>query len=275
MAEQAWASARWREAVGHGSRGAVARGRAVLDELDPALRHSGDVDARAMRSLALSTRASWLRQAGRHDFAAGLDGRAAVEVADQFPSPRPGWARAAVGDALVGLAADNLGLGRFDSSSRLLIRAGDVLVGRGENEPASESVDDWLVDGRVVLRWHWVNAENALYRGDADTGRQWAERAANLAAECPSTHHKVKTRLIVAAAMAAEGDSAAATERAREVVEDASTAGLLPLQWAGLQMVVALSPAGAELARLNDVTAKLRESGFFRVGISCPAGTAG
>ena len=70
-------------------------------------------------SLAHSTRASFLRQLGWHEPARTWDGRAsALAGAD----PEAG------ADALIGLAADALGVGRFAASGRALSRAADLLT---------------------------------------------------------------------------------------------------------------------------------------------------
>src|SRR4029078_5358283 len=75
-------------------------------------------------SLALSTRASFLRQLGRHVDARGWEGRVLAGAGGNAD------ARA---DALIGLAADALGVGRFALSARLLARAGDG----GDEGPAA------------------------------------------------------------------------------------------------------------------------------------------
>src|SRR6478735_8964866 len=88
-----------------------------------------------LASLAHSTHASFLRQLGWHDEARGWDGRAlAIAGADAESTA----------DALIGLAADALGVGRFAASSAALGRV------RG------------LLDGgppRLAVRLAWVSAE--------------------------------------------------------------------------------------------------------------------
>jgi hypothetical protein len=249
----------WERAVALGAVGAVARAKSILDDADAVVGSSQNPLGQAVRSLGQSTRASWLRQSGRHAAAQGPDGRAALIATRSCPAPSDGeWVRAALGDALIGLAADNLGLGRFDASSRLLVRAGEVLGLPGEGP-----VGDWIVAGRVALRWHWVSAENALYRGDAAAGQKRAQEAQRLAADCPSVHHRIKTRLIVAAATAASGDLDASQDLARTVVDDAEKAGLTPLRWAGWQLLAGIAPSEQEHRQIEETTALLRATGFF------------
>ena len=72
-----------------------------------------------LASLAHSTQASFLRQLGWHDRARGWDGRA-LAVAGTDLEGRV--------DALIGLAADALGVGRFAASAEALRRAQGLLT---------------------------------------------------------------------------------------------------------------------------------------------------
>ncbi|MBJ7352017.1 MAG: hypothetical protein JHD12_15815, partial [Rhodococcus sp.] len=75
----------------------------------------------ALGSLYESTRASWLRQIGRHRLARGFDGRA-VFLIGLTGEARTTDAVEARSDALVGLAADALGTGRFGFADAFLAR---------------------------------------------------------------------------------------------------------------------------------------------------------
>ncbi|MFT3899470.1 MAG: hypothetical protein QM728_04380 [Gordonia sp. (in: high G+C Gram-positive bacteria)] len=257
MAETTSPRSAWTGATALGHRGEIARGRTVLDDLEAALEHSGAVDDRALASLAQSTRGSWLRQSGRHRLALGRDGVAVYRAVDAGgPFPRHPWLRAALADGLIGLAADCLGLGRFDGSTRMLERAVELL-------DATPDPDDWWTGSRVRLRHRWVTAENALYRGDADTARREAAAAVASARDCPSPHHRIKTDLIAAAASAAAGDPAGAAASARDVVDEARSEALVPLEWAGWQLLAGLAP-GTEADRcVAEAAERLTASGFF------------
>ena len=78
-------------------------------------------------SLAHSTRASFLRQLGWHARARGWDGRASALAGADLE---------AHADALIGLAADALGVGRFAASAAALHRAADRPDGIGAGAAA-------------------------------------------------------------------------------------------------------------------------------------------
>ncbi|WP_245850206.1 hypothetical protein [Mycobacterium angelicum] len=168
------------------------------------------VETGPLASLAYSTHASFLRQLGWHRLARGWDGRAlALGLAERDPE--------ATADALIGLAADALGVGRLAAAATLLARA--------EALPVSE---------RLAVRRRWVAAELAMAGGDGTTAVRHAEEAAGLAAAMTtaSVRHQVKSEVVLAAALC----SAGAVERSRAVAGHALPAtarhGLIPLRWA-------------------------------------------
>ena len=160
-------------------------------------------------SLAHSTRASFLRQLGWHDRARSWDGRALACAGSDVE---------ACADALIGLAADALGVGRFAASARALDRVGELLT---DSAPA-----------RLPVRLAWVSSELAMARGDGVSAVGHAQRAVDLAASLGSVRHAVKSDVILAAALCSAGD----VERSRHVADDALRAserhGMIPLRWA-------------------------------------------
>src|SRR4030088_560952 len=134
-------------------------------------------------SLAHSTRASFLRQLGWHDRARRWDGLAMAMAGSDYE---------AGADALIGLAADALGVGRFAASAAALQRAGEMLT-RG-------------VPPRLPVRLAWVSAELAMVTGDGATAVGHAERAIELAAALGSARHAVKSDMVLAAALCSAGD---------------------------------------------------------------------
>ena len=123
-----------------------------------------------LASLAHSTRASFLRQLGWHARARRWDGRAVALAGEDSE---------AGADALIGLAADALGVGRFPASAAALARAADLLTGAA---PA-----------RLPVRLAWVSAELAMARGDGATAVGHGQRAVGLgcAARLGSPHPQV------------------------------------------------------------------------------------
>jgi len=193
----------WQRAVAAGGQGRYASGFANLDAVG---RTPG---AGSVASLALSTRASFLRQLGRHVDARPWDGRALASAGSDTE------ARA---DALIGLAADALGIGRFGASARLLQRAREVV---GDSS-----------DGRLPVRLGWVSAELAMFTGDGTTALGHAERAVELAASTGSVRHAVKSDVVLAAALCSAGDLDTSRAVADAALALTQLLGLTPLSWA-------------------------------------------
>ena len=200
----------WLRAVAAGGQGRYGAAAADLSALRRAERTG------PLASLAHSTQGSFLRQLGGHAVARRWDGRAAM-LAGHHAGARA-QPDAAL-DALLGLAADALGLRRFAASAALLSRAQALLGADG-------------VTDRQPLRWHWVAAELAMVRGSGAEAVTHAEIAVGLAASHPSARHRVKTAVVHAAALC----SAGALDEARSVADCALSAsarwGLTPLRWA-------------------------------------------
>lgn len=228
--DRRWAA--WSEAVEIGARGYGCVAMTRLDEVGLVARRMGDA---RLAALSVSAGASLLRQSGRHGDALMRDGRALAFV-DPRPDAHDPWAVAALADVMVNLAADNLGLGRFAASERLLNRADRVLA------PRDTVGEDW-VTGRPRVRLFWVRAEWALYTGDPATALTEARRALALVRRFGTAappRHRIKTELIVAAAVAASGDTDPAIRTARRLRAEAAAADLMPLEWAALSLLVGI-----------------------------------
>ena len=227
----------WLRAVAAGGQGQYGCARSDLTVLR---RH---VSSGPLASLAHSTHASLLRQLGGHAVARGWDGRARALASD---------AQSMV-DALVGLAADALGMMRFAASAALLDRARAALD-EAQNPPH-----------RLPIRLQWVTAELAMGSGDGGAAVRHAERACELADASASVRHRVKSDAILAAALCAAGR----VQRARAVADDALLAterlGLLPLRWALASLLVDLGSDTMPTDRLrairDDCAAELRRRG--------------
>ncbi|MQY29887.1 hypothetical protein [Nocardia aurantia] len=243
----------WLRAVALGGQGRYAAARAAVADV-----HRRTADP-VLRSLATSTEASLWRQLGWHVRAAGLDGRALVLVTgpraefaeDEFPAAEYSGndlahagdfhRDAAVCDALTGLAADALGRADPMLADRLLERCQAPLQRLGTRS--------W----RPRLRRHWVAAETALSSplgaAAAPAALRHAEAAVDLAAAVPSVRHRVKSRLLLAAASTACGDLDRARALAAGVTAECREHGLLPLRWACAMLRTGLGdPADADAA---------------------------
>jgi hypothetical protein len=205
----------WLRAVGAGGQGRYGSAR---NDLTTLLRSA---PADRLASLAHSTQASFLRQLGWHRLARGWDGRA-LALAGTDPE--------AAADALIGLAADALGVGRLAAAATLLSRA----------EPIVAEAPQY----RLLVRRAWVAAELAMVAGDGAAAVRNAEVAVELAATTVdgsvSARHCAKSAVVLAAALC----SAGAVDRARSVgevtLELTGRLGLVPLRWAVACLLVDL-----------------------------------
>lgn len=205
---------RWLAAVVLGGQGRYARAAALLDGL------LGDPDPE-LAALACATLASHRRQLGGHANARVLD---AAGLARLTTRPDAIGARS---DVLLGLAADAVGGGRLIEARRLVARA-----------PAA----GW----RAAVRQGWVSAEIELSAGRPGEAVAFAEPAAELAGESGSVRHRIKSGLVLGAALAARGDRVAAGRVAGPAFEDARDLGLLSLVWPGALIMADLDPAHAD-----------------------------
>ena len=220
----------WLRAVasgGQGRYGSAYRDLAVL---------RSSVSAGRLVSLAHSTQGSFLRQLGWHALARGWDGRA-LALAGADPEAR--------GDALIGLAADALGVGRFAAAAALLTRADHDLT------PAS-------VPDRLAVRRSWVGAELAMACGEGQIAVRHAEEAVEQAQAMTINHtgsarHRVKSDVVLAAALC----SAGSTERARAVadaaLDDTGRLGLIPLRWALACLLIDIGSVTFEPPEMREI----------------------
>jgi hypothetical protein len=225
----------WLRAVAAGGQG---RYSSASNDLAVLMRSA---PGRRLASLAHSTQASFLRQLGWHHLARGWDGRA-LALADGDPEGAT--------DALIGLAADALGVGRLAAAATLLSRADSI---------AAEAPAD-----RLAVRAAWVGAELAMAAGDGVSAVRSAEAGVELAAglQQVSARHCAKSDVVLAAALCSRG----AVDRARTVAEATleltGRLGLLPLQWAVACLLVDLADVGsptrpvAELRAIRDDCAR-------------------
>ena len=235
-------------AVAAGGQGRYASAQADLAEL---LRR--DPPGRWV-SLAMSTRASFYRQLGWHERARGWDGRALA---------RAGSDSQAGVDALIGLAADALGLGRLAASAALLSRATALLDGAGAGAKAPPD--------RLRIRLSWVRAELAMAAGHGDDARDHARRGVELAEQAlPALRrHRVKSDVVLAAALCSAGDLAASRAVADSALTDTLTYGLVPLRWALACLLAGIGSemhGPAEIADIRDQSAAFvtRHGGHLR-----------
>ncbi|HUH71263.1 MAG TPA: hypothetical protein VLZ05_21730 [Mycobacterium sp.] len=218
----------WLRAVAAGGQGRYGSAYRDLE----VLRRS--VPAGPLASLAHSTQGSFLRQLGWHTLARGWDGRA-LALAGTDPEARA--------DALIGLAADALGVGRFAAAATLLTRVDLVLV------------PGLVVPDRLQVRRRWVAAELAMASGDGEIAVRHAEEGLELAQAMvvASARHRAKSEVVLAAALC----SAGVTERAR-IVGDAALdvtgrLSLIPLRWALACLLIDIGSVTFSAPELHEI----------------------
>ena len=180
-------------------------------------------------SLALSCRASHLRQLGRHAAAEPLDTAALAAATD--PESRA--------DALVGLVADAVGRLDLATAERRLATASAELAGQDGRPAAGDGA--W----RPVVRLDWVTAEVALLADDPATAATASRAAWQRSRAATAGRHAVKSQLVLGAALEAAGRTRTATRVLRAAAAGADRLDLLPLAW----------PARTLLARMLETRA--------------------
>ncbi|GAB1508545.1 hypothetical protein [Actinophytocola sp. KF-1] len=195
---------RWLAAVVLGAQGHYARAATLLHDL---------LHDDATASLAASTLASHRRQLGGHASARTLDATAAATA-------RTDEARA---DALLGLAADAVGTGRLGEAGRLR-----------DQTPLST----W----RARVRHGWVSAEIELSRGGAAV--EHAERALDEAVLAGATRHRIKSEIVLGAALAAS-EPVMARKLVTRARDDATDLHLSSLVWPASLLLAEVDPSEA------------------------------
>lgn len=234
---------RWLRAVAAGGQGHYAGAHTELSALRRAQPDG------PLASLACSTHGSLLRQLGWHQLARGWDGRALALAGSHGE---------AQSDALVGLAADALGTGRFAASATLLARA-RVLLDAGPELPE-----------RVPIRVEWVSAELAMATGDGATAVQHAQRGVELADFAGSCErHRAKSNVVLAAALCSSGCLDQARVVADTGLDTTRRLGLVPLRWALASLLVGIGSASHSAVEVQTIKELTADAVRRRGGVWC------
>lgn len=182
---------------------------AALAVLEPLVGTAGTPERQVLAALSGATVASIHRQLGRHSVAQGYD---------EMALAGSGGAGEAGFDALLGLAADAVGLG-------------DAAVAAGRLDDAAglaEGRSDWW---RQRVRLGWVRAEVALLDGRPPEAIEAAQAAVELAEHSGAPRHVAKGLLFLGVAQVEAGRPAEAAASLRRAALLAESLGTLPLQW--------------------------------------------
>lgn len=196
---------RWLAAVVLGAQGHYARAATLLH---PLLAGNDDLAA-----LAAATLASHRRQLGGHAAARTLDAR----------GTRTAQSDDAKADVLLGLAADAVGAGRLTEAERLRDRVP-------------------LTTWRARVRHGWVSAEIELSRDGAAV--EHAERALEEATAVKAVRHRVKSEIVLAAALATS-EPVMARKLVTRARDDATDLHLSSLVWPASLLLAGIDPSEA------------------------------
>ncbi len=197
-------------------------------------------DRRLFASLASATLGSVQRQLGRHAEGRASDDRA-LELAGDAPE--------ACFDAVLGLAADSVGLGDVAVAEAALAEAAGLAEGRS----------DWW---RQRVRLDWVRAEIALLTERSDEAVTRATAAVALAEASGAPRHVAKGLLFCGVAQVQRGDLDEAAGSLRRAATLADSLGCIPLVWparAVLGALVAPTLPAESAAALGSARAVVRQ----------------
>lgn len=209
-------AAAWLLGVCLGASGRYGSAMRVLEPL--ATSAPEEPERRLFASLAAATLGSVYRQLGRHAEGRVNDDRA-LELAGDAPE--------ACFDAVLGLAADSVGLGEVAVAEAALAEAASLAEGRG----------DWW---RQRVRLQWVRAEVALLADRADDAVASASAAVALAEASGAPRHVAKGLLFSGVAQVQRGDLDEAAGSLRRAATLAESLGCIPLVWPARAVLGAL-----------------------------------
>jgi tetratricopeptide (TPR) repeat protein len=219
-------AAAWLLGVCLGAAGKFGSALAVLDPL--AAQEGTDIpERRLFAALAAATSASVRRQLGQHVEAKAMDERA-LGLANGGPE--------ATFDALLGLAADAVGLGDATFARHHLQQAAELAAPR----------TDWW---RQKVRLAWIQAEAALLEGDPAAAAEVLAPAIQSAEVSGAPRHVAKSLLFLGVAQVQSGQLQEAEGTLRRAATLAESLGAIPLLWPARALLGALleerSPAEA------------------------------
>jgi tetratricopeptide (TPR) repeat protein len=211
------AAARWLLAVCQSGAGRFGQALRALDELLP-VTDDAPLERRMFGALGEATLGSIYRQLGRHGEARAHD---EVALALSAATGEAGF------DALLGLAADAVGLGDAPAARDHLGAARALIDGHAE----------WW---RQRVRGGWVQAEVALLEGRPDDAVVAAAAAVDLAEQVGAPRHVAKGLLFQGVAQVESGRHEQAATILRRAGLLAESLGTLPLLWPARAVLGAL-----------------------------------
>ncbi len=123
--------------------------------------------------------------------------------------------------------------------------------------PWMRSATDWArpnrsVPDRLPVRRRWVSAELAMACGDGEAAVGHAAAAVELVAPV-SARHRLKSDVVLAAALCSAGDIERARAVAEPALDDAGRLGLLPLRWALACLLIDIGSVTFSARKLQNI----------------------
>jgi hypothetical protein len=246
--------------------GAAGKFGSALAVLEPLAAQSGtDIpERRLFAALAAASAASVHRQLGQHESAKRLDEQG-LALAEGGPEP--------TFDALLGLAADSVGLGDAPAARGRLAEAAAIAEPRG----------DWW---RQKVELAWVQAEAALLDGNPGSAIETLSPAITSAELSGAPRYVSKSLLFLGVAQVQSGQLPDAEMTLRRAATLAESLGAVPLLWPSRALLGALleesAPAeaakslaaarGAVIAIADDLPESLRDVWLDRQDVAALLG---
>ena len=221
-------AAAWLLGVCLGAAGKFGSALAVLEPL-AAQSSTDSAERRLFAALAASSAASVQRQLGQHPAAKVLDEQG-LALAEGGAEP--------TFDALLGLAADNVGLGDAAAARARLTEAAAL----------SDARSDWW---RQKVELAWVQAEASLLEGSPTAAADSLAPAITSAEVSGAPRYVAKSLLFLGVAQVQSGQLADAETTLRRAATLAESLGAIPLLWPSRALLGALleESAPAEAAK--------------------------
>jgi hypothetical protein len=125
-------------------------------------------------------------------------------------------------------------------------------------------------ENRSAIRIEWVSAELAMARGEPETALTHAHSAVALAADAGSVRHRIKSDVVLAAALCSGGRVPEARAVADDLLVRTEQHGLVPLRWAVASLLDGIGSEAFSGAQIRLIRESAAHTVSHRGGRWCP-----